>query len=143
MKSTSKRNGTTVGVNPKDLIGSKKISMTKCPDIAVLHMNHAMMDGAVKYGPYNWREKAVVAHIYIEACRRHLLAWFDREELAEDSGVHHLGHAMACLAIILDAQAVGNLIDDRPTNSGAAVRLMKQLNAQFKREADKRKRKAA
>jgi hypothetical protein len=53
-----------------------------------------------------------------------MLAWLDGEDNAEDSGQHHLGHALACIAIILDAEATGNLADDRPT-PGAAAKLIK------------------
>lgn len=100
--------------NPKDLFGEKKVSFTKTPGVAIAHCSHALMDGAEKYGPYNWRDKAVVAHIYVDAAMRHFEAWFEGQEVAEDSGVHHLGHAMACCAILLDAQETGNLVDDRP-----------------------------
>lgn len=116
-------------VNPKDLLGMKKVSMTKVPATAIAHCAMAMMNGAKKYGPFNWRGNPVVASIYIDACMRHLNAWFDGEECAEDSGVHHLGHAMACLAILLDAQETGNLTDDRPAeNQGAFCNLMVKMN---------------
>lgn len=107
--------------NPKDLLGVKKVSITKLPAIAVAHAAHAMMNGADKYGPYNWRAKEVKASIYVDAALRHLYGWFEGQETAPDSGVHHLGHAMACMAILLDAQETGNLVDDRPlgqTKSG-------------------------
>jgi hypothetical protein len=102
------------GVNPKDLVGLTKVSISKFPAIGTIMGAHAMMDGAGKYGAYNWRHKDVVAHIYSDAAQRHILEWFEGEELANDSKVHHLGHAIACCAILLDAQANGNLIDDRP-----------------------------
>ena len=101
--------------NPKDLVGAKKVSITKLPPIAILHGAAAMVNGADKYGPYNWREKNVIAHIYVDACMRHLMSWWEGEETADDSGVTHLGHAIACCGILLDAQANGNLIDDRPS----------------------------
>jgi len=117
------------GCNPKDRIGAKKVSLTKLPPVAVLHTAHALMNGADKYGPYNWRDKAVLASIYVDACERHLNAWFDREEQAVDSSVHHLGHAMACLAILLDAQETGQLVDDRPAaGRGAFCRVLARLN---------------
>ena len=102
------------GPNPKDLIGSTKVSLTKLPAIASAWGAMAMMDGAKKYGPYNFRDKAVQASIYVDAAKRHLDCWFEGEEFADDSKVHHLGHALACIAILLDTQATGNLIDDRP-----------------------------
>jgi hypothetical protein len=82
-----------------------------------------MSDGKAKYGPMNWREKRVTSSVYYNAAMRHLMAWWDGEDLAPDSGVHHLAHAMACLAIVLDAESVGKLNDDRPTpgNFGATV----------------------
>ena len=110
----------------------KKVSFTKFPPAALAHGATAMMNGATKYGPYNWRENPVVASIYIDACMRHLFAWFDGEEVASDSGVHHLGHAMACLAILLDAQETGNLVDDRPSvNQGAYNSLVNRLNEEI------------
>lgn len=113
--------------NPKDALGIKKPPLNLNPAAALLHMSMAMGNGAVKYGAYNWRGKKVKGSIYIAAAERHMKAWYDsREEVASDSGVHHLGHAMACLAIILDAQATGNLVDDRPA-PGATSELIDLL----------------
>lgn len=120
-----------LGTNPKDLLGAKKVSLTKFPAVAILHGAHAMMDGARKYGPYNWRENKVICSIYIDAAERHLREWFDASiEVAEDSDVDHLGHALACIAIILDAKETGNLVDDRP-KPGAYQDVIKRLNAKI------------
>jgi hypothetical protein len=101
--------------NPKDLIGVKKpCTMSVIPSTALLVMGQAMQNGAEKYGSFNWREHNVLASIYVDACMRHLMAWFDGESHAEDSGVHHLGHAMACLGILADAEECDALLDDRP-----------------------------
>lgn len=113
----------TAEPNPKDLIGITKVNLFLVPSASKIEQARAMADGALKYGPYNWREHPVKASIYLAACERHMEAWKDGEALAPDSGVHHLGHAIACLGIILDAEASGNLIDDRPV-SGPAARLM-------------------
>ncbi len=125
------RRGMIGNPNPKDLIGARKLAMTSLPDVAVAHANHAMMNGSKKYGPYNWRDNDVQAKIYIEACRRHLAQWLDREETASDSGVHHLGHAIASLAIILDAQENGSLIDDRPQKGGGFNRVLARINSKL------------
>jgi hypothetical protein len=123
------KNAVPDAANPKDLLGAKKVSLTKLPPVAVLHAAHALMNGAARYGPYNWRDKAVRASIYVDACERHLIAWLDGEEEATDSGVHHLGHAIACLAILLDAQEAGKLVDDRPLqNAGGICRVLDRLN---------------
>jgi Domain of unknown function (DUF5664) len=103
-----------LGSNPKDILGAKKIDTTLIPAIALAWEALAMMDGAGKYDPYNWRVNKVVARIYVAAAKRHLDLWLEGQEEAEDSKCHHLGHARACCGILLDAQTTGNLIDDRP-----------------------------
>lgn len=103
----------TTGVNPKDAISFKKVNLYLLPPVAAAHACHAMMDGVRKYSSYNWRDKKVLASVYIAAALRHIGCWQEKEEQAPDSGVHHLGHAIACLAILLDSQAAGNLLDDR------------------------------
>ena len=112
--------------NPKDLIGIKKPQLWLVPPSALIHEAMAMKNGADKYGAYNWREKKVRVVIYIDAALRHLQQYLDGEDLATDSGVHHLGHARACCGIILDALETGNLIDDRPTK-GKAPQLIERL----------------
>jgi hypothetical protein len=116
-----------LGSNPKDLLGVKKPDMTKIPAIAILWESLAMMDGGGKYGPFNWRANAVVASIYIAALKRHVDAWFEGETYAEDSRCHHLGHARACLGILLDAEATGNMIDDRPVTEGSTEAYAKTM----------------
>jgi hypothetical protein len=105
---------TPESANPKDKIGRTKIPMHLVPSVAIAHTALAMEDGARKYGPYNWRSNDVAATVYISAAERHIRSWLEGEQNASDSKVHHLGHAMACMAIVLDAQEGGNLIDDRP-----------------------------
>lgn len=111
--------------NPKDKIGIKKVQLNLIPPAALIYESLAMEDGAEKYGAFNWREKKVRASIYYAALLRHALAWFDGEELAEDSKKPHLGHARACTGILIDAYETGNLIDDRP-KKGAAAKLIKK-----------------
>jgi hypothetical protein len=134
-------NNKTLGTNPKDLIGSDKVRLSTIPAVAILHEGMAMGNGGDKYGPYNWRDNAVQADIYVDACLRHILSWFDsREEVATDSGVHHLGHARACLGILLDAQATGNLIDNRP-HGGMANKVLEELNETRKKYRKQQKEK--
>jgi hypothetical protein len=130
------------GPNPKDLYGNIKVSLSKLPAVAVAHGAHAMMDGAEKYGAYNWRDKAVVASIYIDAAKRHLDSWFEGQRQAKDSEVHHLGHAIACCAIILDAEATGNLIDDRPGGDGFLGEVLDELSTIIKRRKTEKMRSA-
>lgn len=73
-----------------------------------------MENGMGKYGLMNWRDNDVVAHIYYDAAMRHLMSWWDGEDVAYDSKIKHLAHVMACCAILIDAEYNKNLIDDRP-----------------------------
>lgn len=111
--------------NPKTAYGIKKVPLHLVPPAANIYMALGFADGAVKYGPYNWRDNSVAASVYIAAVKRHLDAWFDGEELAPDSQKPHLGHALACLGILADAIETGNLVDDRP-KKGAASALLKK-----------------
>jgi hypothetical protein len=113
----------TLGTNPKDLVGAKKVQLNLVPASSIIYQALAMEDGAAKYGPFNWRSNKVIASIYVAACMRHLQAWFDGEEEASDSHKPHLAHAIACLGILIDAKETGNLKDDRPV-PGAAGKLI-------------------
>lgn len=106
--------------NPKTAIGVTKVPLHLVPPVAIHHTAMAFADGAKKYGPYNWREKTVSSSVYVGAAKRHLDAFWDGEDLSRDALVHHLGHVMACCAIMLDAMSIGKLNDDRPPKGAAA-----------------------
>lgn len=124
----------TSSPNPKDLIGITKVPVGLFPSAGTILGAMSMKDGAVKYGPYNWREHPVKMTVYLDAMERHLLALRDGEDGASDSGVHHLGHILGCAAILADALAVGNLIDDRP-HKGAAAALFEKFREKKKEAA--------
>lgn len=114
-------------MDPKALVGVKKVPMYLLPRVAKIEQAMAHEDGAVKYGPYNWRDNKVKITTYLSAIERHLDALVDGEDYAQDSNIHHAGHIMATCAIILDALSLDMLIDDRPTSGLAAdVQLLKQ-----------------
>lgn len=112
--------------NPKTVYGQAKPSISLIPATSLIHIADAFRDGAVKYGPANWRDDPVSVSTYTNAAFRHIFAWYDGEETAADSGVHHLAHAAACLCILLDAQEQDTLVDDRPT-AGKAGDVIKRL----------------
>lgn len=89
-------------VNPKVAEGDKKPQLQLIPLAALEAAAGALSDGCRKYGPANWRTTGVSKSVYVGAALRHITAYYEGEEVAEDSGVHHLGHAIACLAILLD-----------------------------------------
>jgi hypothetical protein len=104
--------------NPKDLIGTDKLPLHLWPETATAMGALGLLEGALKYGRSNWRVSGVRYSIYIDALRRHVNALFEGEDLDPDSGLPHLSHALACLAIIVDAQAAENLTDDRQYPGG-------------------------
>ncbi len=107
--------------NPKTIVGRVKPALRAIPPIAILHLGGAMGDGESKYGRFNWRDNTVTSSVYYDAIQRHLLAWWDGENNASDSGRSHLAHIMACCAILLDAEAASKLNDDRRKESLASA----------------------
>lgn len=128
---------TVTGVNPKDALGVKKPSLSKIPPIAILHESLAMMDGAGKYGPYNWRENRILVSVYIDAMKRHIQEFESGIDYADDSECHHLGHIRACAGILLDALETGNAVDDRHKNAEAYLRVFKSITEKMKNLAER------
>jgi hypothetical protein len=99
--------------NPKESVGSNKLPMHLWPPAATALGCISMANGAWKYGRNNYRAAGIRASVYQSAAKRHLDAWFEGEEFDPDDGVPHLGAALACIGIIIDADAQEVLIDDR------------------------------
>lgn len=118
--------------NPKDILGATKPMLGLNPRVALLWMAKAFEFGAYGrdangvqvrekgYGEYNWRDRAVSEMVYVHAMERHIADYVDGQDLASDSKVKHLGHIMACAAILLDAEECGALKRDRPKPGNAA-----------------------
>lgn len=125
--------------NPKTLMGDQKVPvLSVVPSASIIAQATAMRygafyapraDGKRGYGPYNWRDQPIEAHIYIDAAIRHLMQWFDGDDfeiVRDEQGraideVSHLAFALATIGILLDAKANGTLIDDRPQNRQMAA----------------------
>lgn len=106
---------TIPGDNPKHAAGKTKSTTHVVPQVVMHELGLAMLEGAIKYGPYNWRTAGIVTSAYYDAARRHLDAWWEGEDIDPDSGVSHLIKAMACMAVMRDAEIQGMVhVDDRP-----------------------------
>ena len=71
--------------------------------------------GAKKYGRLNYRSGDGLEWTRIYgAFMRHVEAYHEGEELDPESGLCHLDHAAACLAMWKDMKRHGKGIDDRP-----------------------------
>lgn len=104
----------TKPTNPKDAIGSTKLPVGLVPDVIVAEAAYAFLEGALKYGRFNWRVAGVRASIYNDAMRRHLMAWWNGEDRDPATRVKNLASIIACAGILLDAELCGKLNDDRP-----------------------------
>jgi hypothetical protein len=107
----------TKPTNPKDVVGSKKLMLELVPDTVLVEVSLAFLEGALKYGRFNWRVAGVRSSIYRAALGRHLAKWWNGEDRDQATKVKHLASAIACLAILLDAELVGKLTDDRPPSA--------------------------
>lgn len=108
----------TKASNPKDAIGDKKIPLHLLSPIASAYWAVAQFVGQIKYGAWNWRKAGVRSSVYIAAMKRHIDAYTSGEEVDPIDKTPHLGHIMACAAILIDAKAAGKLTDDRPPSVG-------------------------
>lgn len=109
--------------NPKDAIATNKVPLDLVPPITQVYASLGHLEGALKYGKWNWRISGVKASVYIGALKRHIAKYESGEEVSKE-GVPHLANALACIGILLDAKLVGKLNDDRPPRSVELVEAM-------------------
>ncbi len=105
--------------NPKDSIGATKLPLSWVPESALVFLAMAFTEGGIKYGPGNWQESGVRVSIYIDAAKRHVAKFMAGEWVDPKTGIPHLASAMACYGIILDADMLNKLTDDRPVPNTA------------------------
>ena len=88
-----------------------KPSFSNLPQLALIETVKAFDYGAAKYDKFNY-SKGTEWLRYYDACQRHLHAWLTGEDI-DESGNHHVSHAIASLMMLLDAIKLGNGIDNR------------------------------
>jgi hypothetical protein len=77
------------------------------PNFPIHETIRVLMHGAKVYGDDNWKEVPNLRARYYSACKRHLDAWWDGEQLDVGEGgsnLHHLAHAMCCLVFLIQAE---------------------------------------
>lgn len=108
--------------NPKDNIGSKKPGLSAVPCAPLYEAGAALAYGGLKYGRHNWRAIGVRSSVYYDAVLRHLMAWWEGEDIDPveqgGSGLPHLAHAIAGLMVYRDCEIAGMTTDDRPIRVG-------------------------
>ena len=104
----------TKQTNPKDAIGSAKAPISTVSAPVIMEMGLGMLEGAAKYGRHNYRVAGVRASVYYDAAMRHLMAFWEGEDIDPESGIHHIGKALSCLSVLRDAMFQDKWYDDRP-----------------------------
>lgn len=125
--------------NPKEAAGRAKTPMSVVPANVLMRLGAVLAHGAAKYGRHNWRVAGINLSTYYDAAHRHLAAWWEGEDNDPESGESHLAHAMATLAVALDAIEQGKANDDRPPASKTAPvrKPLEQLAGEFAKEMAK------
>ena len=121
--------------NPKDVLGIKKLPMSPVSGPVMAEIALGMYEGARKYGRHNYRVIGVRGSVYYDAALRHLLAWWEGEDIDPGSGVSHISKCLASLVVLRDAMIRGNWTDDRPPKSKAGW--LEEFNKKVEEIADK------
>jgi hypothetical protein len=72
------------------------------PPLAFAEMVKVLTFGAEKYEPDNWKHVPESKIRYFDALERHIWAWKMGEQIDPESDIHHLAHAMCCLAFLYE-----------------------------------------
>lgn len=100
--------------NPKDAVGIKKVAFSCVPANVIGEIALGLMEGARKYRRHNYRAVGVRGSVYYDAAMRHLMAWYEGEDIDQDSGLSHISKALSCLVVLRDAMLNEKWEDDRP-----------------------------
>lgn len=103
--------------NPKDMVGVRKVPMSTVPANVLAEVGVAMLEGASKYGRHNYRAVGVRGSVYYDGTMRHLMDWWEGQDLDQDSGMSHITKAITSLIVLRDAMIQGKFTDDRPPRS--------------------------
>jgi hypothetical protein len=124
--------------NPKDAVGIRKAPMSTVSAAVMAEIGVAMLEGAAKYGRHNYRGAGVRASVYYDATLRHLMSWWEGEDIDPDSAMSHITKAITSLVVLRDAMIQGKVTDDRPPRSAEFYARLNQLAGEIlDRHADK------
>ena len=112
-------------LNPKDAFGVRKASLSCIPAPVLMELGVAMQEGACKYGRHNYRHSNILASVYYDALMRHMMAWWEGEDIDPDSGLSHITKTIATLVVLRDSMMQKRFNDDRPPK---AEPWMEELN---------------
>lgn len=107
----------TKATNPKDAVGVRKAPMSTVPANVLAEVGVGMLEGTCKYGRHNYRAMGVRSSVYYDGTMRHLMSWWEGEDIDPDSTLSHITKAICSLVVLRDAMMRGMVTDDRPPRS--------------------------
>jgi hypothetical protein len=113
--------------NPKDMVGIRKSPMSTVPANVMAEVGVAMLEGASKYGRHNYRVAGVRASVYYDGTMRHLMSWWEGEDIDPDSDLSHITKAITSLVVLRDAMMQDMCTDDRPPKSKEFYEVLNQI----------------
>lgn len=126
-KGNGRRLTDTKQSNPKEAFGDTKVPMDLIPDTALIEENLAFLEGALKYGGYNYRVAGVKVSTYVRAGRRHFAKFWNGQDRDPVTLVMELASVRACCAILIDGLIQGNITDDRPPRADLERQMTKAV----------------
>ena len=79
-----------------------KLEYGLLPPLALEETVKVLTFGAQKYERDNWQKVPDSKRRYFDAMQRHVWAWKQGEQIDEESGIHHLAHAMCCMMFLYE-----------------------------------------
>lgn len=89
-----------------------KPRLSLIPKSALWALGGALTYGEKHYGTHNWR-KGIPVSVLLDAAMRHIVQFANGEDIDEKSQNHHLGNAMANLAMAVEMTNIKPNMDDR------------------------------
>lgn len=125
--------------NPKDAIGIRKAPMSVLSMAVLAEVGVGVLEGASKYGRHNWRGAGIRESVYFDATMRHLMSYWEGEDVDPDSGLSHVTKAICSLMVWRDALIQGMATDDRPPRSAEFYPALNKLAGELvDKHADKK-----
>jgi hypothetical protein len=81
------------------------------PPYALEEVAKVLTFGAKKYKPDNWRYVPGGEKRYHDALYRHLVEYTKGNKIDDETGLHHLAHAVCCAMFIIDADVSGRELE--------------------------------
>ena len=79
----------------------EKLRYSLLPPGTVKQVAEVLEFGARKYAPDNWKHVPNARARYYDAAHRHIEAWWSGEIRDQETGKHHLAHAVCCLLFLM------------------------------------------